>query len=144
MALVSLYSNKNITKTEVDTSDWGTAVVGLHLFGGTCTLVVWIWNGVFQVLLNGPYQQEHGRQWYKVLFELLEATQNVSEEKNFSMLPKYQSCDILVEKKVAALCLCSEILPEAKVKWQKKSQKSLLQTLYLCHVIFSVNWNEDI
>ena len=41
--------------------------------------------------------------------------QNVSEEKNFSMLPRNCSCDILV-KNVAAFRHCPESLPEAKVK----------------------------
>jgi hypothetical protein len=40
--------------------------------------------------------------------------QEVSEGKNFSMLSRYCSCDILV-KNVAAFCTCSKNLPEAKV-----------------------------
>ena len=41
--------------------------------------------------------------------------QEVSEKKNFSMLPRDRSCDILM-KNVAAFCPCPKSLPEAKVK----------------------------
>ena len=41
--------------------------------------------------------------------------QEVSEEKNFSMLPRDHSCDVLV-KTVAAVCPCPKRLPEAKLK----------------------------
>ena len=44
-----------------------------------------------------------------------ELTQEVSEEKNFSMLPRDHSCDILV-KKVAAFCPCLKSLNVAKGK----------------------------
>ena len=40
--------------------------------------------------------------------------QEVSEKKNFSMLPRDHACDILV--KMAAFCPCPKSLPEAKVK----------------------------
>ena len=39
----------------------------------------------------------------------------VAEEKNFSMLPRDCSCEILV-KKVATFCLYLKSLPETKVK----------------------------
>jgi len=60
--------------------------------------------------------------------------QEVSEEKNFSMLPRNHSCDILV-KNVFAFCPCSKSLPEAKVKrfrlfpLSKKSQNKLVYAL---------------
>ena len=41
--------------------------------------------------------------------------QEVSEEKNFSMLPKDYSCNILV-KNVAVFRPCLKNLPEVKVK----------------------------
>ena len=46
---------------------------------------------------------------------LWELAQEVSEEKNFSMLPRDLSCDILV-KKVATFCSCPKNLPKAKMK----------------------------
>ena len=58
-------------------------------------------------------------------------TQDVSEEKNISMLPSNYSCDILV-KNVAAFCPCQIRLPEAKVRvldkllWQRKYQNNLI------------------
>ena len=42
-------------------------------------------------------------------------TQDVSEEKNFSIWPRECSCNILV-KNVAAFCSCLKILHEDKVK----------------------------
>ena len=42
-------------------------------------------------------------------------TQQIIEEKNFSMLPRDHFCDILV-KKVATFYPCLESLPEAKMK----------------------------
>ena len=42
-------------------------------------------------------------------------TQEVSEEKNFSMLPRDHSCGIL-GKKVTAFYPCLKSLPEAKVR----------------------------
>lgn len=41
--------------------------------------------------------------------------QEVSEEKAFSILPRYHSCGILV-KEWAAFCLCQKSLPKAEVK----------------------------
>ena len=41
--------------------------------------------------------------------------QEVSEEKNFSVLPRDHSCDILI-KNVAVFCSSSKSLPEAKVE----------------------------
>ena len=41
--------------------------------------------------------------------------QEVSDEKNFSMLPRDLSCDILV-KKVTDFCPSLKSLPKAKVK----------------------------
>ena len=46
--------------------------------------------------------------------DLMNLTQEVSE-KNFSMLPRDHSCEILVIN-VAAFCPCLKSLPEAKVK----------------------------
>ena len=42
-------------------------------------------------------------------------TQEISEEKNFNILPRDHSSDILV-KKVTAFCPCLKSLPEAKEK----------------------------
>ena len=41
--MMSLHSNKNLTKTEVGTRDWGIAVIGLTmlLFGVIGTLGLW-------------------------------------------------------------------------------------------------------
>jgi hypothetical protein len=35
---VSLHGNETLTKTEIDTSDWGIAIIGMImlLFGGMC------------------------------------------------------------------------------------------------------------
>ena len=46
--MISLYSNKTLTKTEVGTRKWGIAVMGLNmlLFGGVWTLKLWIKKAV--------------------------------------------------------------------------------------------------
>ena len=56
--------------------------------------------------------------------------------KNFSILPRDTSCDILV-KKVVAFCLCLKCQLEAKVKsfglilfWQKKSQQPTIDFVF--------------
>lgn len=60
----------------------------------------------------------------------------ISEERNFSMLPRNHSCGIL-GKNVAGLCSCPKYLSEAKVNsfglipWQRSSQDCLALTL-LC------------
>jgi hypothetical protein len=44
MLLVSLYRNRTLTKTEIDTREWGIAVIGLTmlLVGRSGTLGLWI------------------------------------------------------------------------------------------------------
>ncbi|MGE9574538.1 hypothetical protein ACQP3C_26175 [Escherichia coli] len=71
--------------------------------------------------------------------------QEVSEEKNFSMLPRDCSCNILV-KNVAAFCPCLNSLPEAKVKSfgliplaEETSKQPRLSP-----VVISDNSNEDL
>lgn len=47
MVIVSLQSNKALTKTEIGTGEWGIAVIGLMLlFGGMQTLGLWIRKAV--------------------------------------------------------------------------------------------------
>ena len=68
--------------------------------------------------------------------------EEVSEEKNFSMLLRDSSCDILV-KKVIAFCPCLKSLTKAKVKsfglipFAEEISK-------LCAVVISGNSNEDL
>jgi hypothetical protein len=66
MVMVSLYSNRTLTKTEVGTSDQGIAVTGL-----TMVLIGKMWTSglcirkiveCLKLGLNGPCNQGHGRQ----------------------------------------------------------------------------------
>ena len=64
--------------------------------------------------------------------------------KNFSMLPRNHSCDILV-KELAAFCSCPKTLPDAKVKsfgLILLAEEISKQPSINCHMDISGNYNE--
>ena len=74
--------------------------------------------------------------------------QEVSEEENFSMLPRDHSSNILLRNMVA-FCLCLTILPEAKVKsfvlmLLAKEISKQLNIDRLCCVVISVYSNDNL
>jgi len=111
LVMVSLYSNE--TKTEVGSRDWGIVVIGLtmFLFGGVWILVLWIWKAV--ECSKWGLMGHLSRNMEDLNYESL--AQDVSEYKNFGMLPGDHSYTVLV-KNVAAFCPCLKSLPETMMK----------------------------
>ena len=104
---------ETLTKTDFSTRDWDIVAIDLtmFLFGGIWTLVFWVRKavGCFKHCLMGHTSR---------IIEDVNCgglTQEVSEKKNFSMLPRNHSCDILA-KNIAYFCHCPKSLPKAKVK----------------------------
>ena len=86
------------------------------LFGRVWTLIPWVKKvvGCFRHCLMGHTSRNMKEKCSENDLNYGGLTQEVSEKKNFNMLPRDHSCDILV-KKVAAFCPCLKSLPEAKV-----------------------------
>lgn len=73
-------------------------------------------------------------------------TQDVSEEKNLSMLPRDCSCDILM-KKVAAFYPCQGNMPEGKEKnfgLIPLAEEISKQPIIDCHVVTGVHAYKDL
>ena len=122
--MVSLHSNRNLTKTEIGTRNWSIVVIGLTML---CL-------------------KEYGFRIRKAAEHFnccLMGHTSRSTEENVSMW----SCDILV-KNVATFCPCLENLPGAKVKSSgliPLVEKNLKTDLYaLCHVVISSNSDGDL
>ena len=86
------------------------------LFGGIWTLVLWIIGAVecFKHCLmghTGRSTENRDAKSYLNCWGLIKE----DSEKNFSVLPRNHSCDILVNE-VATFCPCPKSLPKAKVK----------------------------
>jgi hypothetical protein len=98
LVMVSLHSNKTLTKTEVGTRAWGIAVIGLTmlLFGGTLPLGLWIRKSVelFKWSLIGHPGMNIEDSAAEGDLNCGGLPQEVSEEKRFSMLSRDHSCDI--------------------------------------------------
>ena len=120
MAVVTVFLHSNRNLNYIATRYWGIAAIALTmlLFGGMWTLRLWIRkaDAYFMWGLNGPYLYK------KIENNSAEGNVNcgdsareVSEEKNFNMWPKDDSCGILA-KNVSSLCLSPKNLPEAKLK----------------------------
>ena len=115
--MISVHSNKILTKTEVGTRDWGIAVIGLTMFllGG-----MWIWGLQKAVelmwgLMGHPSMNVKDFVVAESDLYCADLAQEVSEEKDFSMWPRDCSCGILM-KNVAAFCPYLKSLSEAKLK----------------------------
>jgi hypothetical protein len=113
LVMVSLHSNRTLTKAEVGTKDWDIAVIGLtmFLFGGILTLGLWIRKTVecFKCYLMGHPSRNMEDSGAEGDLNCGGLAQEVSEEKNFSLLPRNSSCDISV-KNVTAFCPCPKSL----------------------------------
>ena len=114
--MMSLHSNGN-PKIQVGTRNCGIAVIGLTmlLFEGMLTLGLWKALGYFKWGLMGILvDASHEDSGAEGDLDFGGLAREVSEERNFSMLPRGRSY-VLVEN-VAAFCPCMKSLFEAKVK----------------------------
>jgi hypothetical protein len=142
--MVSVHSSKTLTKTEVDTRDWGIAVLGLTmlLFGRMWILEVWVWKVVecFKWSLMGHPSRNMEDFVAENNLNCADQAQEISE-KNFRIWHR-DICGILV-KNFTALCHCLKCLPEAKVKrfiliaLRKEVSKKKKKKQRLCSLIKS-------
>ena len=102
MVLVSPHSNRNRSKTEIGTQDWGISVTGLTIFLG---LKIRKAVECFKGFLTGHNSRSMGDSGAEDDLNCEELTQEVSEENNVSMWPRDSYCDIS-EKDGAAFCPC--------------------------------------
>jgi hypothetical protein len=105
--MVSVHSYKTLTKTEIGTSYWGIAVMGLTmlLFERIWILGFWIWNAV-ECFKCGLMDHPTGNMEDYVAgsdLNCVDLFQEISKEKNFRMWYKDCFCGILV-KNVATFC----------------------------------------
>lgn len=96
--------HRNPTKAKVGTRAWSIAIISLtmFLFGEICALVRKAVECFKCCLMGHPNRSMENSGAGCDLMNCLRLAQEVTE-KNFSMLPRYHSCNILV-KKVAAFC----------------------------------------
>jgi hypothetical protein len=96
--MVSVHSSKTLTKTEVGTRLWGTAVIGLTmlLFGRKWIWGLWIWKAMdcFKWSLMGHPRRNMKDFVANSDLNCGSLALEVFEEKNFSMWPRDCPCDI--------------------------------------------------
>jgi hypothetical protein len=107
---LSVHSSETLTKTEVDTRDWGIAVIGLTMLlsGRIWILGLRIWRTVecFKWSLMGYASKNRKGFIAEINLNCADLTQEGSVEKNFSVWwPRDCFCDIFAEE-----CSCFQPL----------------------------------
>jgi len=145
--MVSVNSNKTLTKTKVGTRNWVIAVIGviMFLFGRMWIWELWIWEAVeFFKWISMGYSSRNMEDFAADSdLNTTDPARVVSVEKSLGVCHRDCFCCNLI-KNGTGVCPCLKSLPEAKVKrfiLITLTQKLPAETLFSVLVSWKTFWS---